>query len=176
MIRLPLSALLLVSMMSTAQVYKTTDELGNVSYSDTPSGNGSSEQVEIRELNTSAPPSEMGRPAQQAAEDEPKAISYKVSITAPTNETTIPMGPGNFSLSAQITPAQGRGELLQLYMDGAPWGVPQDNPSWSLTNVFRGAHDMHVAVINTNGKELAKSAAVRVYVLRPSTNFKNRGK
>lgn len=176
MTRLPLCALLLVSMMSTAQVYKTTDEQGNVSYSDTPSGNGSSEQVELQQLNTSAPPSDMARPVEKSAADEPEAISYKVSITAPANETTIPMGPGNFSLSAQITPTQGRGELLQLYMDGAAWGVPQDNPSWSLTNVYRGAHDLHVAVIDANGKELAKSAAVRVYVLRPSTNFKNRGK
>ena len=118
----------------------------------------------------------MGRPAEKPAAAEPEAISYQVSMTAPANETTIPMGPGNFSLSAQVTPTQGRGELLQLYMDGAAWGVPQDNPSWSLTNVFRGAHDLHVAVIDANGKELAKSAAVRVYVLRPSTNFKNRGK
>ena len=43
-----------------------------------------------------------------------------------------------------------------------------------MTNVFRGAHDLEVAVVDMNGEELARSPAVRVYVLRPSVNFKNR--
>ena len=56
-------------------------------------------------------------------------------------------------------------------MDGTPWGDPQTSNSWALTNVFRGAHDLTVAVTDTKGKKLANSDPVRVYVFRPSANF-----
>lgn len=174
MIKLPLYALLLVSMASTAQIYKTTEEDGTVSYSDTPSTGGSSQQVQVREPNTAAPPPDMPRLETDPVSEEPEQTSYQVAITAPANETTFPMGPGNFSVSAKVEPNPEPGTALQLFMDGEPQGVPQDSASWSLTNVFRGAHDLSVAVVDGKGKELARSEPVRVYVLRPSVNFKNR--
>ena len=81
------------------------------------------------------------------------------------------MGPGNFSVSASIEPALARGALLQLYVDGSPSGDPQSGSTWALTNVFRGAHDLTVVVIDSNGDQLAESEPVRVYVLRPSVNL-----
>jgi hypothetical protein len=174
MIRLPLYVLLLVSMASTAQVYKTIEEDGSVTYSDTPSVGEASQQIEVRKPNTSAPPPEMPRLEGDSAPQEPEQTSYEVAITAPANETTFPMGPGNFSVSARVEPSPEPGTALQLYLDGAPQGVPQDSANWSLTNVFRGAHDLSVAVVDGKGNELARSEAVRVYVLRPSVNFKNR--
>jgi hypothetical protein len=55
-------------------------------------------------------------------------------------------------------------------MDGTPWGEPQQATTWNLTNVFRGAHDITVAVVDEEGQQLANSEPVRVYVLRPSIN------
>jgi hypothetical protein len=80
------------------------------------------------------------------------------------------MGPGNFSVSASVRPSLVDGTLLQLYMDGTPWGDAQRETTWSLTNVFRGAHDITVAVVDEDGEQLTTSAPVRVYVLRPSIN------
>lgn len=173
MTRLPLYTLLLVSLTVNAQIYRTVDEDGNVTYSDTPAGSGTSEQVEIRPTNTAPPPPQIA-PRRQPAAEKPAAIEYRPVITAPDNETTIPMGPGNFSVSAAVEPALEPGATLQLYIDGQPEGVPQERKSWSLTNVFRGAHDLEVAVLDKSGSELARSPAVRVYVLRPSVNFRNR--
>ncbi len=173
-----LCTLLLVSQLGIAQIYKTTDAQGNVSYSDSPPASGPSEQVELRQTNstpapdmTAAPVSEL--PA-QGSDDDSMAIDYKVAIASPANETTIPMGPGNFPVSVSLEPALQQGALLQLYVDGSPSGSPQSSNSWGLTNVFRGAHDLTVAVVDTQGNPLAESSAVRVYVLRPSVNFKNR--
>ncbi len=175
MTRLPLYALLLVPLFCTAQIYKTIDEDGNVSYSDLPAADGASEQVEVQHTNTAAPPPTVAPQRQpQATKEAPAAVSYQPVITAPANETTIPMGPGNFSVSARVEPPLEAGAALQLYVDGNPEGVPQDSANWALTNVFRGAHDLEVAVVDMNGEELARSAAVRVYVLRPSVNYKNR--
>lgn len=171
-----LAILLLLPQLGTAQIYKTTDGDGNVSYSDTPPASGPSEQVKLRETN-STPAPEMVEPApsySDPAEDTEEGAEYSVTISSPANETTIPMGPGNFSITASVEPALSQGALLQLYVDGSPSGNPQSSNSWTLTNVFRGAHDLKVAVVSNRGDPLAESEAVRVYVLRPSTNFKNR--
>ncbi|MCB1856514.1 MAG: DUF4124 domain-containing protein [Halieaceae bacterium] len=175
MVRLPiLFALLFFALAGQAQIYKTVDADGNVSYSDTPASGGASEEVEMRHINTTPPPPAIVPRERPAAEEEPAAVNYRPVITAPANETTIPMGPGNFQVNASVEPALAPGTALQLYIDGQPQGVPQDSPGWALTNVFRGAHDLEVAVVDTSGRELARSGAVRVYVLRPSVNFKNR--
>ena len=63
---------------------------------------------------------------------------------------------------------------MQLYVDGSTSGNPQSSNTWTLTNAFRGAHDLKVVVVSNKGDQLAESETVRVYVLRPSTNFKNR--
>jgi hypothetical protein len=171
-----LAILLLLPQLGSAQIYKSTDAEGNTSYSDTPPASGPSEQVELRETN-STPAPEMVAPAAAntiATEETDEDADYSVSISTPANETTIPMGPGNFSITATVEPALGQGDLLQLHMDGSPSGNPQSSNNWTLTNVFRGAHDLKVVVVSDKNDPLAESEPVRVYVLRPSTNFKNR--
>ena len=177
-----LATLLLLPQLGATQIYKTTDEQGNVSYSDTPPTDGPSEQVKLRETN-SAPPPEMAEPMPSSSSTAPdtapdtadtEEAPYSVSVASPANETTIPMGPGNFSITAALEPALSQGALLQLYVDGSTSGNPQSSNSWTLTNVFRGAHDLKVMVVDRKGDQLAESGSVRVYVLRPSVNFKNR--
>jgi hypothetical protein len=169
---------LLLPQPGTAQIYKTVDEHGNVSFSDTPPPNGPSEQIRLRETNSTPAPAivEPLQPAQPTAAEEAAAVAYSVVITSPANETTIPMGPGNFSVNATVEPSLEQGGLLQLYVDGSPSGNPQSSNTWMLTNVFRGAHDLTVAAVDGNGNRLAESAPVRVYVLRPSVNSPNRAK
>jgi hypothetical protein len=172
--KLLLLILLLLPLASSAQIYKTTDKQGNVTYSDTPPNGTASEEVQLQQVNTTPPPPDRPKPLSRPAPEEPAATDYQLTITAPPNETTIPMGPGNFSVSATVSPSLAQGRLLQLYLDGSPWGDPQASTSWSLTNVLRGAHDLTVGVIDTEDTQLASSEPVRVYVLRPSINFKNR--
>lgn len=167
--RLLLLALLLLPLAGAAQIYKTTDEQGNVSYSDMPPDGSTAETVELQQLNTTPPPPEMPKPAPEPPAAE--TVEYAVAIVAPAPETTIPRGPGNFSVSASLSPPLEAGARLQLLLDGEPRGEPQTGNSWALTNVFRGAHDLTVAVIDESGKQLAVSEPVRVYVHRPSVNF-----
>jgi hypothetical protein len=177
MTRVLLLPLLLVLLsapsLTLAQIYKSTDEQGNVSFSDVPSNGSETEQVKLPQTNTLAAPerSESSNQAPGSSEPTMEAITYSVAITSPAHETTFPMGPGNFSVSASATPPLAAGQLLQLLIDGSPFGEPQVGGSWSLTNVFRGAHDLTVAVV-ADGKTLASSDPVRVYVLRPSVNFR----
>lgn len=175
MTRLIAAIVLCLPLAAGAQnVYRTVDENGNVIFTDTPPAGGiQTEQVEIREPNTS-PAVEIPAPAPEPEAATEEAAGYQVSITSPADETSFPMGPGNFSVSAAVKPALSDSESLQLFLDGAPWGEAQRDTEWALTNVFRGAHDLTVAVISTDGEQLAVSPPVRVFVHRPSVNFRNR--
>jgi hypothetical protein len=159
---------------ASGKIYRTTDAQGNVLWTDTPPANAAAaERVELQQTNTAPPPP--SRPAVAAPSDnDADAVSHSVSIASPPDETSLPMGPGNFSVTAQVKPSLGPDESLQLYLDDMPWGGPQQAASWDLTNVFRGAHDLTVAVLDGDGQQLTKSEPVRVYVHRPSINFRNR--
>jgi hypothetical protein len=179
MSRLVLLTLLLLPLAGLADaIYRTTDAQGNVVFTDTPPANGApADRVEIQPVNTAEPPQNLTRPAPADASNvESKVGAYTVTITEPANETSFPMGPGNFSVSIKVNPALNKDESLQLFMDDAPWGDPQRDSTWDLTNVFRGQHDLTVGVIDKSGKALAISPPVRVFVHRPSVNFNNKPK
>jgi hypothetical protein len=126
--------------------------------------------VELRETNTTPPPPNVPRPAPKAGKVQPAMKS--VSITSPTDETTIPMGPGNFSVSASVNGGLAYGQKLQLKLDGQPQGEPQTGTSWSLTNIIRGEHKLVVTIVDDEGNTVASSPPVTVYVLRPSVLYK----
>jgi hypothetical protein len=164
----------LLAFSSAAQVYRHVDEEGNVTFTDRPSPGA--EPVEIRDTNVTPPPPAI--PRAEAPAPGPQVVdgSYEVSISTPANETIIPNGPGNFTVSASVSPALGKGDLLQMKIDGSAHGEPQVASSWALTNIFRGEHHLTVAVVNEKGKELATSAPITVFVYRPSTNNNNRNR
>ena len=172
--KLAIFLLLLIPLAVAAQqIFKTTDEHGNVIFTDQPPPNADAvEEVQLNRTNSAPPPPEI-QALEPAPAPEPDAVAYDVAITAPANETTIPMGPGNFAVSAAAEPGLPPGGALLLRIDGEPWGEPGPATSWQLTNVFRGAHDLTVAVLDADGQPLAISEPVRVYVLRPSVNFRN---
>jgi hypothetical protein len=168
-------ALLLLSLVAasvTAQeIFRTTDEDGNVVFTDQPpAGSAEAERIELQRTNTTPATPLPPRPTPDPLPKAPAFPDFDVAVSSPPNETTIAMGPGNFSVSASVRPSLVDGTLLQLYMDGTPWGDAQRETTWSMTNVFRGAHDITVAVVDEDGKQLTTSAPVRVYVLRPSIN------
>jgi len=169
-----ITLMLLTANVSAQQIYRTTDAQGNVVFTDKPAASTSSEQVTLPETNTTPATAVRPRPQEAPKAQEPEGDAFALSILIPANETTIPMGPGNFSVTVDVKPALGQGLSLQLYMDGIPWGDAQRTNSWSLTNVFRGAHDITVAVVDTQLQSLGSSEPVRVYVLRPSINSPNR--
>ncbi len=170
-LRYLIALLVLACAPALAQIYKTTDKDGNVVFTDTPPDSSNSEQVDLQPTNTVAPPAPVPRAAPTEADAEPPEPAVpQATITSPANETTIPMGGGNFTVTAAVEPALFGGQGLQLTIDGAPEGVVQPGATWNLMNVFRGAHDLVVHVVDRDGKTLSSSEPVRVYVMRPGLN------
>jgi|GWRWMinimDraft_6_1066014.scaffolds.fasta_scaffold51954_1 hypothetical protein len=177
MSRLLLLALLLLPLGSMADaVYRTIDAQGNVVFTDTPPTDATpADRIEIRPTNTVRPPETLSRPAPvETPEEESEVVTYKVEITEPANETSFPRGPGNFSVKAAVSPELSEMESLQLFIDGTPSGEPQRSPTWDLTNVFRGAHDLTVEVLDGSGKTIVRSEPVHVFVQRPSSQFRRK--
>ena len=127
------------------------------------------EEIEVRKPNSAPPPPVVPQDRGQARQEETQpAAEPTVTITSPTDETTIAMGPGNFSVSAQVDPPLSRGEALVLMIDGQAHGAAQTSRSWFVEGALRGPHDLVVQRVGRGGSTLAVSDPVRVYVLRPS--------
>ena len=75
-------------------------------------------------------------------------------------------------MSASVAPGLKSAHMLQLLMNGAPRGEPQESATWPLTNVFRGEQVLEVVVVDDKGEQIAKSESVTVFVFRPSSNRK----
>ncbi|MFN2327832.1 MAG: DUF4124 domain-containing protein [Chromatocurvus sp.] len=159
---------------SATEIYKHIDADGNITFSDQPPAAGeTAEKVHLRELNTTpATTPSAGSSASDTAEasNAPEQPEFAIRIASPTDETTIAMGPGNVTVTAQATPPLGRLEALQLYMDGEAVGDPQRGTTWSLEGLLRGPHDLAIERLDRRGNSLARSESVRIYVLRPSVN------
>ncbi|WP_439101284.1 Ig-like domain-containing protein [Congregibacter sp.] len=158
------------------QVYKVTDAENGVVFTDSPqtmdtTQDQSVEKVELKEINTAAPV-EVAPPAPASADTDEEsreaAAEPTVTIASPADESTIAMGPGNFSVSATATPALSRGERLVLLIDGSPLGEPQSSAGWFVEGALRGPHDLVVQRTTSRGTVIATSESVRIYVLRPS--------
>lgn len=161
-------------------IYRTVDAQGNVVFTDAPGADTvPSDKIEIQRINTIEPPPEAPPSASTSTSagngsSEAATSPYTVTIVTPANETSFPMGPGNFSVSVRVNPPLAKYHGLQLFVDDEPRGDPQASNIWDLTNVFRGQHDLTVGVIDKQGEILSLSPPVRVYVHRPSSNFKNK--
>jgi len=159
-------------------IYRTTDAQGNVIFTDAPPADGNpGERVDVPPVNTTPAPQVRKSEAEAApgpSTGEDAQAPPQVAITSPSNETTIPIGPGNFSVTAEVSRRLKPGQRLQLHLDGEPRGEPQRETTWNLTNVLRGAHDLTVSVLGEEGETVTTSEPVRVYVLRPSVIQPNR--
>lgn len=154
-----------------SSIYKTVDENGNVVFTDAPPANSSeAERVEMPPINTT-PAIEKREPILRRNRDEvfeEKVVEQEIKITTPKNEEQIPMGPGNFSVGVKVAPPLENYQSLQLFVDGVPYGEPQRSSTWALSNVFRGAHDLTVGIMDDKGGVTTMSLPVTVYVQRPS--------
>jgi len=149
-------------------VYKITDEDGNIVFTDqSPTVDAeSAEQLTIRPLNTAEPLAT--KPVEPTATPTAAIIPFETRIEQPADGSTIPMGPGNFSVSVLISPPLTDAEHLQLEMDGAPYGAPQRQQQWSLSNIYRGEHQLRVYRLHSSQAQVDVSDTSTVFVLRPS--------
>jgi hypothetical protein len=157
-VALTILVILIMSPLSaTAQIYKSVDADGKVTFTDQPDGNTKSEAVEISTPNTlpavAAPATPRTKPV--------SGNNYSsVAITSPTNNSIIANGLLPFTVTANTQPSLQEGHTLQLKING-------EIHSTSTGSMPRGEHQFQVLVIDEDKQVLKQSAPVKVFVYRP---------
>ena len=162
-------ALWLVSLTASAQIYKSVDENGVVTFSDAPpaASSGKASTVVQPNVTNSMPGLSPAVPSPEAATNE-KSAARSVSIASPQNNATIPMGAGIFDVTAELGAPLAEDELLALYLDDELVNSPQASTVWTLTYVIRGPHTPQERQLSSAGETLGESEKITVLVLRPS--------
>lgn len=169
--------LLSISTLSFADVYQSIDQNGNISYSDTPS-NDQSKKLSNSEISqsstvvtTTRAPQPSGtegnannNPASNIAENKSVKKPYmQFAIVSPSNEATIQNQP-NISVDIKIDPSLQEGDVIQILLDGTPWGAPNATTHFEFPQPNRGVHIISAKLIDKNQIVLKQSNAVRVYI------------
>ncbi|MBU2887801.1 DUF4124 domain-containing protein [Gilvimarinus agarilyticus] len=173
MVRLTFIALTLFAFHASAEVYKSVDKYGNVTYTDDPAPaykrGEKTEKVNVPPTNIVPAGKAMAPDIDLDIETEEKHPDYQVRIISPSEGHTLTPGQRDLVI-AVTTQAPLRHEAkFAFYMDGKQLGTTELN-NYSIREIIRGEHTIRVDVLDSNEHTLSSSAPVTVYVHRASVN------
>jgi hypothetical protein len=150
-----------------ADVYKTVDKDGKITYTDKPATE-KAEKIQLREINTvpGAQPLPQSSPVDSFQSRE-AAINYQIDIISPRNDVSIPVGQRDLGIAVAVNPGLRGGHLLVYFMNGELLEETTLN-NIIVKDVPRGTHTLVVEAIDTDGRSLGTSAPVIVNVIRPN--------
>jgi hypothetical protein len=166
--------LLVFALPAAAQIYKYTDASGNTAYSNQPPNGTKAETVELPPLNSvetvvpAAPPPLPATQNQNQNQNQNKqsAAAYQVlALKDLPEEEALRANNGSFTVGVAIEPRLQPGHLLQLVVDGAPYGQPTNIPRLQVLELDRGEHSFSVQVLE-NQRSVQQSETVNLTVQR----------
>lgn len=169
--------LLIFALPAAAQIYKYTDASGNTAYSNQPPNGTKAETVELPPLNSvetvvPAPPPPLPATQNQNQTQNQQSAAYQVlALKDLPQDEALRANNGSFTVGVAIEPRLQPGHLLQLIVDGAPYGQPTNIPRLQVMELDRGEHSFSVQVLE-NQRSIQQSETVnltvqRVHVGRP---------
>jgi|GEM_PF-445244 len=173
-VRKCLLVLFLLPFSIQADIYRSVDRDGNVTFTDEP--NNKAELIELEELPSyeAAPipilPVENTEAAPVEEESDLKKPKYKISITSPEQNQSIWTGGGVLAASVSVQPElnPNRADKVQFKLDGKKVGDPQTDLSYTFENIERGSHILAVSVVDKKGKILKTSKSILFHMHRNS--------
>ncbi len=161
-----LTLIFLFSSSAVAEVYRSVDEDGNVTYSDKPSpGAEKIRSDKVQTVDKPDLPNFRYTPPPDQVSDKP--VYEKISITYPENDTSISQNDGNFSVNVSLQPGLKSSHKLALSMDGEEIASGQSS-SFALSNVDRGTHTLVATVKGSGGQVIIQSEPVTFTLHRHS--------
>jgi hypothetical protein len=165
--------LCVISLMAVAEVYRSVDAKGNVTYSDTPSRNA--EKVKLPKIMVYSPAPTPRR------EDKPEPIQeppyyQKMSITKPKRDETIWDNQGIVEMVLALEPdlKVSRGHRVLVTVNGEPHGEPRVTTRIHIADLDRGTHRIATQVVDMRGEVLIAASPVTIHLHRQSILFPNR--
>ena len=160
--------MLLIAGPATAEVYRTVDAQGNVTFSDEPSKGA--ETVKVKPVTTITLPKPQNVRETDKLREEVKregAIYESLEFTYPENEQAFHTGSGDVQFQMRSTPGLEPGHKYEVTLDGQPVGQSTSG-SVTVRNVYRGTHEAGIHIIDSNGVQIKTGSPVRFTVHRPS--------
>lgn len=159
-----------------AQVYKSVDEKGRVTFTDTKPKDRPSEAIRVSAPNTAAAvATKTDTSSQPEAGQERADVMYTVfSIASPANNEALDFNITAVNVSVAVEPALQEGHVVQFYLDGKSCGKPGTSLSRQLTELERGAHTVEARLRDKRGKMLMSTGLVNFFVRR-SGDMQNSG-
>ncbi|NIN61131.1 MAG: DUF4124 domain-containing protein [Gammaproteobacteria bacterium] len=167
--RILLLSLLFLAGQAVAEVYRSVDEDGNITYSDKPTeGAEKIKKQDVQTIDTPNIPQFKYTPSREQAAEKP-AVYNSIAITSPENNTAVRENAGNVTVNVSIKPdlKTAYGHSLSLTMDGKEVGAGRSR-TFSLSNIDRGTHTLVARVKGSNGQVIIESDPVTITVLRYS--------
>lgn len=181
--RLPI--LLAVALLATgpavaAEIYRTTDEDGNVVFTDDPPSDDA-EPVELEPL-TTVPSADEGSGGNagtetgtspttgEATEEPPERGISGISIAYPEQGKGIRHNGGNVPFRVALQPEGAtlpRGHQVEIILDGKP-RARAASTRVTVSPVDRGPHTVRARIIDNAGQTRYESESVKFYLLRVS--------
>ena len=155
-------------------VYKITDRLGNVTYTDVaPKKPGPAVVVKTITIvhpdtgtdHASVAPARAYPPIERA--DATFRKYDRIAIASPFDDETLRANNGNIELRAYLDPPLRPGHALRFYLEDRPVGTVS-SVKLALENINRGMHHLRVDVLDENSEILNSSASSTFHLQRSS--------
>ncbi len=163
-----LIALQLVPLLSFAQIYQWTDTNGSVHFSDKPTAGA--KEIILPKTPVYSSPDSKESPSRVRVKKQRASYSF-LRIENPKNEETVRNNQGAATVAIAIKPGLQPGNAVQLIVDGAPLGEPQESLVFQVRELYRGSHTIAAQVVDSSGDVIISSDPITIFVHRPRVNM-----
>ena len=156
-----------------ADVFRSVDADGKVTYSDQP--HKGSSKIKLPDVMVYSPPALPKRSKTPSPAPEPSSYQ-RISIVSPQADDTIWDNEGKIVLVVALDPALqlDAGHRILVGVDGKTLGKPRTSTRIPVAGLERGSHTVDVKVIGAKGKTLIAAESVAFHLHRQSRLFPNR--
>ena len=155
-----------------AEIYTCKNAKGETIYTDSPSQCVNAEEVKVDTLPTLIPTKPISIPANnQNNQPEEEKFSYSIlEITSPANNANLRDNQGNITINFRSTPAlqTRKGHQYVVAVNGKDV-YSGTSTITALKNVDRGTHTITAKIIDSSGKVIITSSAVKATLQRFSS-------
>jgi hypothetical protein len=112
----------------------------------------------------SAGPDNRRRMRNQAGAMQAGNAAYKnLAIISPQDKETIQNQPV-IPVSVTTDPVLQKGDSVQIYLDGKPWGPAKPQTQFTFTQPDRGTHTLSAVILNSSQQILLQTQPITVYI------------
>ncbi len=152
-----------------AEIYRTVDKDGVVTYSDQPAIKAEVINLPPANISTSGTPSTLNNPAEKNTVSSKS--SYQLFVISEPKDNATFQNAESIPVTVEIQPALIKGDMMQLIMDGMPILQKQAGLQFSIPKVIgdktilaRGAHALQVVLYNQNQQEIMRTQTITINV------------